>query len=86
MISNVLINPKSIYGQPIFRAHATALSTRERDVLNLLVEGLSNSEIGMALHLSSSTVKSHVKSIMNKFGVNHRVQVAVYALRQGLVH
>jgi DNA-binding NarL/FixJ family response regulator len=61
------------------------LSAREQEVLKLLVEGRSNIEIAAALHLSPHTIKTHVRSIMNKFGVSDRVQVAVFALRNGLV-
>jgi DNA-binding NarL/FixJ family response regulator len=61
------------------------LSAREQEVLKLLVEGRSNIEIAAALHLSPHTIKTHVRSIMNKFGVSERVQVAVFALRNGLV-
>jgi DNA-binding NarL/FixJ family response regulator len=61
------------------------LSDRELEVLSLLIEGQSNTEIAIALHLSASTIKSHIKSIMNKFGVDHRIQIAVFALRNGLV-
>lgn len=61
------------------------LSAREQEVLNLLVEGRSNIEIAAALHLSPHTIKTHVRSIMNKFGVSDRVQAAVFALRNGFV-
>jgi two-component system, NarL family, response regulator LiaR len=62
-----------------------ALSDRELDVLQLLVKGQSNPTIAEALFLSESTVKAHLRNIMNKFGVNDRVQVAVVAMRSGLV-
>lgn len=61
------------------------LSAREQEVLKLLVEGRSNIEIAAALHLSPHTIKTHVRSIMNKFGVSDRVQAAVFALRNGFV-
>lgn len=61
------------------------LSDREMEVLNLLVQGYSNGAIAEALFLSESTVKSHLRSIMTKFQVNDRVQVAVIALRSGLI-
>jgi DNA-binding NarL/FixJ family response regulator len=61
------------------------LSKRELDVLRLLVEGRSNPEIAAALYLSPSTVKAHIRSIMNKLSVDDRVQAAVVALRSGLV-
>jgi len=64
---------------------AHRLSVRELEVLKLLTEGQSNSEIAAHLYLSQSTVKTHVRSILNKLGVNHRIQAAVVALRQGLI-
>jgi two-component system, NarL family, response regulator LiaR len=62
-----------------------SLSDREMAVLKLLVDGQSNGAIAAALFLSESTVKAHLRSIMTKFEVNDRVQVAVIALRSGLV-
>jgi two-component system, NarL family, response regulator LiaR len=62
------------------------LSDREMEVLKLLVEGQSNGAIAKTLFLSESTVKAHLRSIMTKFEVNDRVQVAVIALRSGLIH
>ncbi len=61
------------------------LSSREREVLKLLVEGKSNPEIATELYMSLSTVKTHIRSIMNKLAVNDRVQAAVVALRNGLI-
>jgi two-component system, NarL family, response regulator LiaR len=61
------------------------LSDREMEVLKLLVEGHSNGAIAEALFLSESTIKAHLRNIMTKFEVNDRVQVAVVALRSGLV-
>jgi len=63
----------------------TNLSKRELEVLKLLVEGQSNPEIAARLYLSPSTVKAHIRSIMNKMAVDDRVQAAVVALRSGLV-
>ncbi|PSN18512.1 DNA-binding response regulator [filamentous cyanobacterium CCP5] len=61
------------------------LSDREREVLALIVDGLSNTEIGQKLYLSPNTVKTYVKGIMNKLVVSDRVQAAVAAVRRGLV-
>lgn len=61
------------------------LTEREMAVLKLLVEGHSNGAIAEALFLSESTIKAHLRSIMTKFEVHDRVQVAVVALRSGLV-
>ncbi len=61
------------------------LSRRERDVLSLLVEGMSNDEIAQTLHLSEATVKKHLGSIMAKLHLRNRVQVAVFGVRNGIV-
>lgn len=61
------------------------LSKRELEVLELIVEGFSNPEIGKQLNLSTNTVKTYVRSIMNKLMVSDRVQAAVTALRSGIV-
>lgn len=62
-----------------------SLSEREIEVLELIVEGKSNPQIAQTLHLSPNTIKTHVRSIMNKLTVNDCVQAAVVALRSGLV-
>lgn len=61
------------------------LTARERDVLRLLVDGLSNDEIARGLHVSEATVKKHLGCIMTKLHMRNRVQVAVFGVRQGLV-
>ena len=61
------------------------LSARELEVLELIVDGKTNSEIAEMLYISLSTVKTNIRSIMNKLAVNDRVQAAVVALRSGLV-
>ncbi|CCH77623.1 Transcriptional regulatory protein liaR [Nostocoides japonicum T1-X7] len=61
------------------------LSPREREVLRLLGEALSNAEIGARLYLSVPTVKTHVAGILAKLDLRDRVQAAVYAHRHGLV-
>jgi two-component system, NarL family, response regulator LiaR len=61
------------------------LSSRELEVLKLLVDGKSNPEIAVILGISISTAKAHLRSIMAKFAVDDRVQAAVIALRSGLV-
>ena len=61
------------------------LSARELEVLKLIVEGKSNNQIAEDLYLSTNTIKTHVRGIMNKLAVDDRVQAAVVALRSGLV-
>lgn len=65
-------------------AGVDALTEREHEVLALLVDGLSNEEIGRRLHLSEPTVKKYLGSIMAKLHVKNRVQAAVYGVRQGI--
>lgn len=61
------------------------LSPRERKILVLVACGLSNTEIGLRLHLSRGTVKDHLQSILRKLNVERRVQAALIAERAGLV-
>jgi DNA-binding NarL/FixJ family response regulator len=61
------------------------LSDREREVLQMLTHGLSNTEIAQKLHLSDGTVRNYVSALFVKLGVSDRTQAAVLALRYGLV-
>jgi NarL family two-component system response regulator LiaR len=61
------------------------LTAREREVLALLVDGLSNPEIAHRLTISRSTVKFHISSILAKLGVSSRTEAVVLATRQHLV-
>jgi len=65
--------------------NGSALSARELEVLRLIVEGADNATIGRELSISGHTVKQHVTSILNKLGMQNRVQAAVCAVRTGLV-
>lgn len=66
-------------------ARVNLLTDRERDVLVLIAEGLSNADIGTRIHLSAGTVKDHVSSILTKLRVAGRVQAALLAERAGLL-
>ena len=61
------------------------LSEREREVLSLMVRGLSNREIGDILHISASTVKNHVSTILSKLGTSSRTQAAALAVEHRLM-
>ncbi len=63
----------------------TPLTQREVEILQHVVAGLANKEIGYRLGISERTVKNHLSNIMEKLHVNSRTQAAVYALRTGLV-
>lgn len=67
------------------RASTAELSERELQVLKYVVEGLSNNEIAERIHISENTVKKHLGSILEKLSLSNRVEVAVYAVREGLV-
>ena len=62
-----------------------ALSARETEILRLVAQGRDNTEIAKELYLSPSTVKNHVSSILEKLGVESRVQAAVRAARAGII-
>jgi LuxR family maltose regulon positive regulatory protein len=62
-----------------------ALSPRETDILTLIAEGLSNKEIARSLYIGPETVKSHLKSVFTKLGVEKRAQAVSRAQTLGLV-
>ena len=68
------------------RMGGSDLTGREHEVLELIVRGRSNKEIGSALGISEATVKSHINSILGKLGVTDRTQAATTALQRGIVH
>jgi DNA-binding NarL/FixJ family response regulator len=61
------------------------LTERELEILELIVGGCSNAEIAERSYITVGTVKTHVRSILNKLGVDDRTKAAVRALRSGLV-
>lgn len=65
--------------------NSSSLSERELEVLALVVEGLSNQQIAERLILSTETIKTHMRHLMEKLAVSDRTQAAVKALRNGLV-
>ncbi|HEY8315203.1 MAG TPA: response regulator transcription factor [Candidatus Baltobacteraceae bacterium] len=71
---------------PLSGSHdISTLSERELEVVRLVAEGLSNKEISSRLSLSDKTVKNHISHILAKMNLTARTQVAVYAIRAGLV-
>ncbi|HTW78276.1 MAG TPA: response regulator transcription factor [Terracidiphilus sp.] len=77
--------------QPVSRALNSRipnsdLSSREREVLDLIVRGKSNKEIAYDLGITESTVKCHVSVILMRLNVSDRTQAVVTALQRGLIH
>ena len=68
------------------RLSGSDLTGRELEVLQQIVAGKSNKEIGSHLNISEATVKSHINNILSKLGVSDRTQAATTALQRGLVH
>jgi DNA-binding NarL/FixJ family response regulator len=79
-MANAVVTPA-----PQRAANDQVLTARERQVVQLLSEGLSNKRIAPRLGISEHTVKFHVNSILTKFGADTRTEAVVQALRLGLV-
>lgn len=72
--------------QPVTQDRAMdSLTTREREILLLLAEGMSNEEIAAALVVEVATVKSHLARLLPKLGVRSRLQAVVWAYQSGVV-
>ncbi|GAA1045773.1 response regulator transcription factor [Rothia amarae] len=69
----------------IYKSRLESLTPRERDTVEAIATGLSNSEIAEKFFVSETTVKTHVRSILSKLDVRDRVQVVVFAYESGMV-
>lgn len=68
------------------RAHLPILSLRERQVLELMAEGMRNKEIAAALGISLDTAGMHLKHLFTKLGVHDRTAAVAKAIRRGIIH
>ena len=62
-----------------------SLTTRQREIVTLVAEGLTNRQLAERLFISEATVRNHITAILDKLELRDRFQLAVYAFRQGLV-
>lgn len=77
--------PPEVGAKLVQRMSNPELSERELDVLRLMAQGMSNSDIATALTIGESTVKSHVNRILSKLGVSDRTQAVIIAVKRGIV-
>ena len=82
--NNGVIPPRQV-SRSTFRQNHSNLTQREYEVLKLVVDGQSNSQIAKSLTISEHTAKAHVCNIIQKLVVDDRTQAAVKALKEGLV-
>lgn len=75
---------RAVGGGP--RSAVAALTSREREVLQLLAAGMDNRGIAGALYLSPATARTHVRNVLRKLGVHSRADAARLALRTGFAH
>jgi NarL family two-component system response regulator LiaR len=68
------------------QAHAEELTERELQVVRLVAQGFKNQEIAKELVISEKTVKTHISNILSKVHLEDRTQLAIYAIKGGLVH
>ncbi|HTJ83280.1 MAG TPA: response regulator transcription factor, partial [Polyangiaceae bacterium] len=84
LVVNALVQGPSPYPQRGARTPTTALSTREREVLQLLAEGLTSKDIAARLGVAVSTIETHRKQIMSKLELRSIAELTKYAVRLGL--
>lgn len=77
--------PPAVAAKLATRSESADLTQRELDVLKLLVSGQANREIAKSLFVSEETVKTHVKHLLAKLGVDDRTQAVTVAIKRGLV-
>ena len=76
--------PPNVAAKLVQRMTHPELSDRESEVLRLVAQGMSNLEIGAALNITESTVKSNVNRILSKLGAKDRTQATIIALKRGI--
>jgi DNA-binding NarL/FixJ family response regulator len=75
----------AIAGKEFEKSVDDRISAREREILQLIAEGRSNSEIGKSLVISTRTVETHRNNLMRKLGLSSQIEIIRYAVKQGLI-
>lgn len=86
VVAKLCSSPPTILGGKAPQEAAATLSEREVMLLRLVAQGLSNDEIATRLYLSVGTVKKQLSSLMQRLSLENRVQMAVWAIREGVVN
>ncbi|WP_043715648.1 response regulator [Symbiobacterium thermophilum] len=82
VVEGYVSRPGRAVGQP---EEPCPLTPREREILVLIAEGLTNAEIARRLYISEKTVQTHRSNMLDKLGIHDRTELVRYAIRQGLV-
>jgi len=82
-LSQALLSVKPAAGTP--DSQLEGLTSREQDVLRCIAQGMSNKQIAQKLSIGTTTVRSHVSSMMRKLGLENRTQLALYARKHDLI-
>lgn len=86
MASKILKEFAELTHRPVKHCSVTdSLTSREKEVLSLVAQGITNREIASRLAITENTVKNHLCNIMEKLHLENRVQLATFAMREGLV-
>jgi DNA-binding NarL/FixJ family response regulator len=81
----MFIDRSTSLSRPVFPCSHAAFTAREKQVLEMLVAGRSNKEIGVPLGIEERTVKAHIAKMMRKVGVQNRIALSVHAITHALV-
>ena len=84
-ITRKLMEQVSHQTQPTRETQVDDITDRERDVVRLVAQGRNNHEIALDLVISEKTVKTHISNILSKLHLQDRTQLAIYAIKKGLV-
>jgi DNA-binding NarL/FixJ family response regulator len=82
---SIFVERASVVGGNLFLGGRAAFTLREKEVLEMLVDGRSNKQIGVPLGIEVRTVKAHMAKLMRKVGVRSRIALATYAMSHSLV-